>query len=48
MAEKLAASEKLVVQLQKELNRIVKDKVASLLWLNGNFSGTHQKIEPFL
>lgn len=45
MAEKLAASEKLVLQLQKDLNCIVKDKVAflSLLWLNMNFSGTHKK-----
>lgn len=50
MAEKLVASEKLVLELQKELNRTVNDKVAflSLFRLNRNFSGTLQKIDPFL
>lgn len=50
MAEKLAASEKLVLELQKELNHVVKDKVAflSLLWLNRSFLGTHHKRGPFL
>lgn len=50
MAEKLAASEKLVLELQKQLNCVVKDKVVflSLLQLNRNFRGTHQKIGLFL
>lgn len=36
MGEKLTASEKLVLELQKELNLVVKDKVAfvSVLWLS--------------
>ena len=39
MGEKLTASEKLVLELQKELSLVVKDKVAfvSVLWLSGVF-----------
>lgn len=50
MTEKLVASEKLVLELQKELNLVVQDKVAflSLLWLSRIFLGTRQKIDPFL
>ncbi|XP_076191037.1 ninein-like protein isoform X4 [Aptenodytes patagonicus] len=33
MAEKLAASEKLVLELQKELNHVVKDKKVKVLWV---------------